>query len=321
MGLHSIENERMVVVAPRDFLDAFLQQPELDAGAVDWKGRTALHIAITLGLGHKFADALLQRCPTAVTRRNVDGESSLLLAARAADGGLDLEGREDTLRSMRTTAYFGQDLHSAARTGDVDALAEALSKYNSIGPTAGPVIVQALLLAAENQNMGSMKLILQSPYVNVNDQDEDGFTALMVATIADRDYAVTKLRMQGASVVLESRAGRNASYFAVKAKRPGVFKALVLPMSQSPFDINHRDSKNGTTILHYMYGFDWFPDDIHVYNVDRSIRDNDGKMAMNVAKKPPNDIDDTVGVIDIKSFFSFESFEFLQILLSGEFAL
>ncbi|KAI1624385.1 hypothetical protein EDD37DRAFT_694576 [Exophiala viscosa] len=233
-------------------LELFLKNPKLDLGASDKQGRTALHYSLPKGLDRVILNLALERDPRATFRWDINGRNFMKIAFRH---------HPQTLASVQAH-YAAYDLHSAARTRDIGALDKALLKlHNEKGTAAHQDLLQALLSATEYGTVECMKMILGSPHVDVNDQDEYGFSALMVASRNGKYHAVLELRSRGANVVLETPAGRNALAFAFQAidlrsglcgdRALALLKALLIPMTQSPLNINHRDSKGGRTVLHY----------------------------------------------------------------------
>jgi hypothetical protein len=126
----------------------------------------------------------------------------------------------------------------------------------------------------------------------------------MFATISGEGRLVTKLRQKGASIVLETSAGRNAWFFVITNKRMSVLQALLLPMTASPFDINHQDSVTGKTALHYACQYaepigtdgslasrEDILGELLQHKPDINIKDNKGKT--------PRDLAATNGFMDL----------------------
>ena len=286
------------------FIQVLLEAPKIDLGASDRHGQTALHLALLLeGIGYYVVDALLNKGSIGVFRRDIDGQTQMAVAEKVADHAYL---RPHLLQKFRNQA---DPLHAAARAGDDEAVGKMLSQPNLENGKARTDIISAFLLAAEKGHIECMLLMLRSRKVNVDDQDQDGFSALMLAAINGKDYAVTKLRLQGANVMLETSAGRTALFFAIRKKRMSVLKALLLQMSASPFDINHQDSRTGRTALHYVCEYapptemDWalpsrreILEELLIYNPDVSIRGKDGKMPRDIAAA--NGFLDLVGLLE-----------------------
>ena len=301
MALRSGGSERPVgfrergLLKPKDveqfeILTSILNTPNVDISAIDKKGRNALILAIHLRPEPIIITRLLKG-PADIFRRNVDGETALVV-------GEKLDTRHD-LRYLLDIMWNGMHpLQAAAREGDSDILQRVLSEiqHDTEDPHLRDLVLSALFLAVEYANMECMRLLLRIPPVDINSQDQDGFSALMVAAISGKEYPVTKLRLQGASVVLETSAGRNALFFAIRKKKTAALRALTLPMNCSPFDINHRDSVTGRTALHYVCEYtaptemDWaLPSRRDMVNIllereaDLRIRDNDSKLPRDIA--------------------------------------
>lgn len=260
----------------KEVIRTLLSAPGLDFHATGFSGETAMHMLMSsFAVGPDIVEVALKNCASSIYRRDPNGTTPMAIARDRADKSGDLsniyisDGWAELARLERYAILFTYDaskklqlllsveqpLHAAARTGDLDELKELVGRDGWKEESRSQDLLTALFLAAENGNVNSTQFLLDTGFIDVNAQDRDGFSTLMVATLGRpaSPRVIRLLRSRGASVTLETTRGKNAFYFAIEKGNLETVKALLSFVANSEMDVNHRDSVTGSTPLHYAH--------------------------------------------------------------------
>ena len=186
-------------------------------------GRTPLHFA---GREIESMEWLLAH-NLEVDAKDAFGETALMTAARSGSAnvvGLLLSHKADPqLRdNFKKTA-----LHRAAEGGSVSVAQSLLEKDISIIDYLDDKKWSALHIAIQNFNTDFARaLVLRQPHININLQDKDGNTPLLLA-IKKHEAFANFLIESGADTELRNKAGETALLVAVRDSDENLWKSLL----------------------------------------------------------------------------------------------
>ncbi|KAJ3371222.1 hypothetical protein HDU91_005493 [Kappamyces sp. JEL0680] len=187
-----------------------LLQLGVDIDAVDAVGLTAIHIAAKTGLVSTI-DFLLDQGAT----------------------------MQPTARRQRTP------LHLAVRDNRIEALVRLLERGANINAQNASGSTPLHEAAALNR-IDACKKLITYPGVDLEKQDKDGNSALMVAVNTDHLSIVKLLASCNVNLELRDNHGYTALLKAAKRDKPGILSVLVA----NGADVNEQDNA-GWTALHY----------------------------------------------------------------------
>ena len=263
---------------PRNDKDTIMELwrvPGIDVNASGSGGRTALHVAMSSSsVTPEIVKELVEHGCKGIFQRDYDGMTPMVIGererehnaaslaaefARTGAQGAEGEGEErtnievdDASRKLRLLDDAEPPVQKAAREGNDPTDLDAIIKESKWEGKAILDLTTALHLAAENANMGCLKVLLKSGLVDVDSQDGNGMTALMAAVLSRKWDVVKFLRSQGASPTMETQQGRSALTFAAKEGKLNGLKAVLSAIpGRDTVDVNHQDTFGGLTALHY----------------------------------------------------------------------
>lgn len=135
---------------------------------------------------------------------------------------------------------FGKTaLMMAAEYGHVETV-KSLLKHGADPRVQDHSLNTALMLAMSLGDFSTVQLLVESAKVDVNVQNGEGLTALMVAAVRNKPAFINYLIERGASVDLEDTKGRTAFMWALYYNNLGIAGDLYRSMNSKPdLDILH----------------------------------------------------------------------------------
>ena len=186
-------------------------------------GRTPLHFA---GREIESMEWLLAH-DLEVDAKDTSGETALMTAAQSGSAnvvGLLLSHKADPqLRdNSKKTA-----LHHAAEEGSVSVAQRLLEKDISIIDYLDDKQRSALHIATQNQRPDFARaLLLRQPHININLQDKDGNSPLLLTSKGDEGFAQFLIE-SGADTELRNKVGQTALLIAVSDRNETMWKSLL----------------------------------------------------------------------------------------------
>lgn len=188
-----------------------------------------VHMAARLG-----QSAILQRlidngCD--MNSRTETGETALMLCARYK--------REDCIRVL---VSGGADIGLLDNAGASAASIAASSRWSVgfqravldairsgvIPKSADRAIFSPIMFAASSGDVGALEVLLMPADIDIDEQDKDGFTALMVAAKEGHVDAFRLLVFAGANVKLTNKSGETAIKLSQSNKNSELFEQVML---------------------------------------------------------------------------------------------
>jgi ankyrin repeat protein len=177
-----------------------------------------------------------------------------------------------------------QSLFNAAAAGDNKKVTSLLkNKANLNAKDSGGNT--ALMLAISNDHKDTAKLILEKkPDVNIKNQD--GETALFAALVSDKADIAKTLIAQGAS--LENLGGENESALFMAATTNQT-EIMEIVLKKAPQLLNKTDDHGTTPLMEAAkFGGEKTVKLLLDAGADKSLKNEDGKTALDLAKKARN---------------------------------
>ena len=147
------------------------------------------------------------------------------------------------------------------------------------------VYVPALMLASRYGRETIVKLLLESPKIDVNVRDEDGRTALAHGVLGGR-IKTTKLLLEDPRVDKDARDNEGCTALMIAAD--ALEFAVLFLLIDHGLDINEIDNNGRTALSRNAAEGRKF----HVYSlldkktqIDINVRDKDGKTALEIAEE------------------------------------
>ena len=84
-----------------------------------------------------------------------------------------------------------------------------------------------LIEAVKNRDEQSMIVVLEHPKINLNETDQDGYTALHLLLILEKEEIIKSILEKGASVIPTTKYGNTALHLAAMRKNTRVFDMLL----------------------------------------------------------------------------------------------
>ena len=206
----------------------FLIQKGADVNAKNRTGGTSLHGAVFLG--HADVAALLIKKGADVNARNAKGETPLDVSkmdwetTQLIASWLEIELDQDTVEAGRTAVVemlqqysstdisrSGDDMCSAVRRGDIEAVKELLAKGADTNTGDSQFGVSPLSWAALLGQTEIAELLIQNG-ADVNGRDRDGGTALHGAAFLGHVDTAELLVRKGADVNATNDKGETSLY-------------------------------------------------------------------------------------------------------------
>lgn len=195
----------------------------------------ALHHLINAGCN---LNSLTESGETAlmISTRYKHEECLKLLTAAGADFGLsNLAGQcaKSIAGSIRWGYGFQQAVLDAIRDG-------------KIARSGNAAIFSSLIFVTQTNDMEALKKLLKHPEINLDEQDENGFSAIMVAAAGGNVEAFRLLLHAEADVKLPNSYGETAISLAEKHQNSDAFEKVMLNYLHTKGD----NSYGGASILH-----------------------------------------------------------------------
>ncbi len=199
------------------------------------KGNTALMVAAPGG-DERCATALLEHPDIDIEKVDFSGKTLIELVAR------------DNLQ-QRPWQYYRQCLE-AANNGNSVLLKESLGFARSLIHARDEQGKTPLMLAARNDHLDCLHLLLEIPGINPDLQDKEGFTALMLAANYNCQDCLEMMMAYG-KIRIRNGTGQSALMLAAGNNST---QCLALLLTDKNVGINDRDN-DGLTALMYAASF------------------------------------------------------------------
>ncbi len=177
-------------------------------------------------------------------------------------------------------------------TAAADLLAGAnVEQRNSIGETAATLALDGIGLADTDDEALQYIEFMVNARMNLNTQDKNGNTALLLSIENEYGRAVRRLKELGVDISLTNKEGDNAAKLALKKLRllttspkDNTFIKLLIHNLFTRENIDTQDDE-GKTILIYMATFGIPEETEHLLALgpDMNIQDNNGRTALMMA--------------------------------------
>ncbi|KAH7681116.1 26S proteasome regulatory complex subunit PSMD10 protein [Dioscorea alata] len=229
-------------------------------------GRSLLHHAILCG-NHRAADTLLAcgadcELPIKTARRNEF--RPIHMAARLGhakvlqsliDTGCDLDSRTECGETalmlcarfkrhdcLSVLASAGADLGLVSSSGSCAALIASSNRWGDVYQEAllnvirsgkiprssNPNIFSPMMFAAHYGDVSALEVLVMHPDINLDEQDKNGFSAIMIAAREGHVDAFRFLVFAGANVKLCNNAGETAIALSQSSKNHDLFEQVML---------------------------------------------------------------------------------------------
>ena len=205
-----------------EVVEVLLAHPEIDINAANRYGYTALHAAIdNHGSGEEIIKKLLAREVIEVNAQNNDGQTALMLSCAAQEGK-----QAQLLLEHPATDVNMQD--SAGNSALMYAAYKINENEERISYSLGRYYQNPFALLRGYGNLDALNALLARPEININFQNSDGFTALMLAAYSDNIKAVELLMSRkDVNIYLTNKDGKTALDLA-REKKYRVVQRLIL---------------------------------------------------------------------------------------------
>ncbi|GAB2229747.1 hypothetical protein Droror1_Dr00014001 [Drosera rotundifolia] len=207
----------------------------------------AVHIAARLGLSSVLQCLIDAGCD--INARTDSGDTALMISAKYKQN-----------ECLRVLAAAGADLGLINNAGaSLDSIARAKKWYTEyqqllldvikagkVPVTSNIALFSPLRFAAEAGDVDALKILVAHPKLDINHQDEKGFTAAMVAVMEGHVEAFKVLVYAGADVKLRTNSGEDViSLSVLSEKQEQVEKVMV----EFALEMDHRNA-GGFCALH-----------------------------------------------------------------------
>ncbi|KAG0461104.1 hypothetical protein HPP92_021401 [Vanilla planifolia] len=189
-----------------------------------------IHMAARLG--HPEILRSLVACGCDFDSRTDAGETAIMLASRYKHGGclkvLALSGADfGLLNSAGVSATLIADACRWSQ-GFRDAVLDAV-KSGAVIRSTDTSVFSPLTFVAKSGDLRAMEALLSRPeFVNVDEQDENGFSAAMLAAREGHAEVFRLLVFAGANMKLLSKSGETAASLYKSSKKSDLFEQVML---------------------------------------------------------------------------------------------
>lgn len=239
VNAQDVDGQTALIVAARrghiNIVKLLLSHPDIDVNVQNKKDYSALLMAVESGKGNDAIVKILLAVPGInVNAPNFEGFTALISAAfYDYENIVKLLLQNPTINvNMQTKIVYGPShfhwqgytaLIVAAQKG-FESIVKLLIEAHANANIKNAEGKTALMQAVWHENL--VKLLLQSPRVEINAQDQFGRTALMVAVMSSNENIVKILLDAGADPNLKNYEGKTALDLANVAFRPTLEKLI-----------------------------------------------------------------------------------------------
>ncbi|XVE92172.1 hypothetical protein REPUB_Repub01dG0074500 [Reevesia pubescens] len=188
-----------------------------------------IHLAVKLGFAKVLQCLILAGCD--INSRTAFGDSALMVCARYK--------RDDCLKIL---ASAGDDFGLINSAGQSASSIAGLTKWTHVfrqavvdviqaGKTpqsSNPSVFSPLIFTIQSNEIESMKKLLERADIDLNEQDDDGYSALMMAASGGHVEAFRLLLRAGANIKLSNKYGETAISLLELNQNGDVFDQLML---------------------------------------------------------------------------------------------
>ncbi|KAM0940624.1 putative ankyrin repeat-containing domain-containing protein [Dioscorea sansibarensis] len=188
-----------------------------------------LHMAARLGNLMILQSLIDAKCD--VNARTDSGETPLMLCARFK--------HEECLRVLVSA---GADLGMVTSTGATVSLIAALNKWSltyqqtlldlirsgRIPRSSNTNIFSPLMFVSRHGDVSALDVLLKHPGIHLDEQDENGYSAIMITAQEGHVDAFRSLAFAGANVKLRNKAGETAITIFLSSKHRDPFEQVML---------------------------------------------------------------------------------------------
>lgn len=220
---------------------------------VDTTGKIAyrpIHMAARYGLVKVVNHLMNAGCD--LNSRMGSGETALMISARYK--------HEECLKAL---ACAGADFGLTSCTGEcARSIAESVQwtlgfrqvvidviQAGKVPRSTNPAIFSPLLFTAAEYDIGSLKELIKHQDINLDEQDGDGFTAVMLAAKGGHVEAIKLLLHAGADITLSNKYGETAISLLEPNMQRISFEELMLECTFAGFSALHYAVQRGDTDL------------------------------------------------------------------------
>jgi len=142
-----------------------------------------------------------------------------------------------------------------------------------------------LLIAVEQSNLSAVKDLLKIKDININIQDKEGQTPLMLAIKRNHQPIIIELINHGADLNIQDKDGKTALMLAIM----DINQSMAIKLMDGSADLNIRD-KNGKTALMFAIskGDANMTHKLIDRHVDLNIKDANGATPLMIARSERN---------------------------------
>lgn len=204
-----------------------------------------IHMASRLGCPGVLHHLLKAGC--SLNSRTESGETALMISARHKHEEclklLTAAGADFGLKSMAGQSAKSIAVSKGWEEGFQQAVLDVIRK-GKIAQSSNATIFSSILFVARANDIDALKKLVKHPEVNVDEQDEDGFSAVMIAAASGNVEAFRLLIHAGANTKLSNKHGETATSLYEKHQNRDAFEKVMLEHARAMGDLSYGESSS-----------------------------------------------------------------------------